>query len=450
MQLFVCHRAALSILRERASKPSLRSFTFASLALLALAGFSGQALAASNVAVGLCAAAGTHYLTIQAAVNAVELLSVPRTVRVCPGSYGEQVMITGALTLEGISAGTSDAAVVETPSGGLVTNASDIYGNPVAAQIFVQGATGVTISHMTVDGSNDQLVDCSIDPIGIYYQNSSGSINNNAVRNVLMPSGLQGCQGGLAINVESDTGAPSITISNNSVRNYDKNGITASGPGTGGGPVVTVSANTVIGIGATGVIAQNGIQIGYGATGTVSSNYVVDDIYTGPIYGSSGILIYASGGVTVSGNTVESTQLGIVPATDPTYGTADGTIIKSNHIGGTQNFDAIDLCSDNNTAEFNTIYGSAQSGIHVDDECLPSTGSGNTVTSNTINEACAGILLGSGASNTTAPNTFSNVTNTTLAGDVCSPADGVTANTHGALSEKRSSLRPSPTKIMKR
>lgn len=450
MQLFVCHRAALSILRERASKPSLRSFTFASLALLALAGFSGQALAASNVAVGLCAAAGTHYLTIQAAVNAVELLSVPRTVRVCPGSYGEQVMITGALTLEGISAGTSDAAVVETPSGGLVTNASDIYGNPVAAQIFVQGATGVTISHMTVDGSNDQLVDCSIDPIGIYYQNSSGSINNNAVRNVLMPSGLQGCQGGLAINVESDTGAPSITISNNSVRNYDKNGITASGPGTGGGPVVTVSANTVIGIGATGVIAQNGIQIGYGATGTVSSNYVVDDIYTGPIYGSSGILIYASGGVTVSGNTVESTQLGIVPATDPTYGTADGTIIKSNHIGGTQNFDAIDLCSDNNTAEFNTIYGSAQSGIHVDDECLPSTGSSNTVTSNTINEACAGILLGSGASNTTAPNTFSNVTNTTLAGDVCSPADGVTANTHGASSEKRSSLRPSPTKIMKR
>ncbi|HEV3305472.1 MAG TPA: right-handed parallel beta-helix repeat-containing protein [Candidatus Sulfotelmatobacter sp.] len=450
MQLFVCHRAALSILRERASKPSLRSFTFASLALLALAGFSGQALAASNVAVGLCAAAGTHYLTIQAAVNAVELLSVPRTVRVCPGSYGEQVMITGALTLEGISAGTSDAAVVETPSGGLVTNASDIYGNPVAAQIFVQGATGVTISHMTVDGSNDQLVDCSIDPIGIYYQNSSGSINNNAVRNVLMPSGLQGCQGGLAINVESDTGAPSITISNNSVRNYDKNGITASGPGTGGGPVVTVSANTVIGIGATGVIAQNGIQIGYGATGTVSSNYVVDDIYTGPIYGSSGILIYASGGVTVSGNTVESTQLGIVPATDPTYGTADGTIIKSNHIGGTQNFDAIDLCSDNNTAEFNTIYGSAQSGIHLDDECLPSTGSGNTVTSNTINEACAGILLGSGASNTTAPNTFSNVTNTTLAGDVCSPADGVTANTHGASSEKRSSLRPSPTKIMKR
>jgi hypothetical protein len=450
MQLFVCHRGALSILRARTSMPSLRTFTLASLALLALAGFSGQALAASNVAVGLCAAPGTHYLTIQAAVTAVELLPTPRTVRVCPGSYPEQVMITSPLTLEGTPAGTSDAAVVATPSGGLVTNGSDIYGNPVAAQIFVQGATGVTVSHITVDGSNDQLVDCSINPIGIYYQNSSGSINNNAVRNVLLPGGLQGCQAGLAINVESDTGAPAITISDNSVRNYDKNGITASGPGTGGGPVVTVSSNTVIGVGATGVTAQNGIQIGYGATGTVSSNYVVDDIYTGPVYGSSGILIYASAGVTVSQNTVESTQLAIVPATDPTYGTADGTIIRSNHIGGTQNFDAIDLCSDNNTAESNTIYGSAQSGIHVDDECPPSTGSGNTVTSNTINEACAGILLGSGSGNTTAPNTFSNVTNTTLAGDVCSPVDGVPSNTHEASSEKHQALRPSPSRIMKR
>ena len=96
------------------------------------------------------------------------------------------------------------------------------------------------------------------------------------------------------------TGAPAITISNNAVRNYDKNGITASGPGTGGGPAVTVTGNTVIGLGPTAVTAQNGIQIGFGATGSVTSNYVVDDVYTGPTYGSSGILIYASAGVTAS------------------------------------------------------------------------------------------------------------------------------------------------------
>jgi hypothetical protein len=253
----------------------------------------------------------------------------------------------------------------------------------------------------------------------------------------------------LAINVESNTGSPAVTISNNSVRNYDKNGITASGPGTGGGPAVTVSSNTVIGIGPTSATAQNGIQIGYGATGSVTSNEVADDIYVNPpcggngepsCYGSSGILIYASSGVSVSTNTVESTQLAIVPASDPTLGTANNTSIKTNHIGGTQTFDAIDLCSDGNTAETNIIYGSAQSGVHVDDECPPSTGSNNTVTKNTINEACAGVLLGSGSSNTVSPNTFANVTNTTMAGDVCTPLAQVKTR------EKHSSFRPSPRK----
>ena len=170
--------------------------------------------------------------------------------------------------------------MVTVPGGGLVTNGvTDIFGNPVAAQILVQNAA-VTISHLAVDGANDGMTGCSIDPIGIYYQNASGTITDNAVRNVLLPPALQGCQGGLAINVESNTGTPTVTISNNSVRNYDKNGITASGPDTGSpGPNVKVTGNTVIGLGATSVIAQNGIQIGYGATGQSRATMWLIDIY---------------------------------------------------------------------------------------------------------------------------------------------------------------------------
>jgi parallel beta-helix repeat protein len=396
----------------------IRNFVLSCLSLVVLVALSGQALA-SSVTVGLCPGPGTHYTTIQAAVTAV---SGGSTVKVCPGNYPEQVTITKNLTLIGVMSGTSDAAVVTVPMGGLVTNnVMDIFGFPTAAQIFVKDAV-VTISHMTVDGANDGLKDCSIDAVGIYYQDSSGTITDNAVRNVLLPTGLQGCQDGLAINVENDNGNPAVTISNNSVRNYDKNGITASGPGTAGvGPVVAIKGNTVIGLGATTVTAQNGIQVGLGATGSITSNNVSDDIYVNPpncapsCTGSSGILIYASPGITVSSNTVESTQFGIVPVTDPNFGgPANGTIIKLNHIGGTQLFDAIDLCSDDNTAQTNVIYGSSQDGIHTDDSCSPSSGSGNTVTGNTINEACAGILLGSGTGNTIASNTFMNVTNTTL------------------------------------
>jgi hypothetical protein len=415
-----------------------RTLTFCCLALIVLAALNKQASASSSATVGLCQGPGTHYTTIQAAVNAPGVT----TVEVCPGTYPEQVTITANLTLKGIAIGSSDAAVVVVPAGGLVTNGvTDIFDFPTAAQILVQNAT-VTISHITVDGANDGLTDCSIDAIGIYYQNASGTITDNAVRNVLLPPALQGCQDGLAINVESNTGTPAVTVSNNSVRNYDKNGITASGPDTGSpGPNVTVTGNTVIGLGATTVIAQNGIQVGYGATGKVTSNNVIDDIYINPpgcapsCTGSSGILIYGSANVTITGNTVESTQLGIVPATESALLTANGTIVRLNHVGGTQLFDAIDLCSDGNTAESNVIYGSAQSGIHVDGECSPSTGTGTTVTGNTINEACAGVLLGTGSGNITAPNNYLNVTNTTLVGDTCPPAS--------APSTQRQSLRPS-------
>jgi hypothetical protein len=429
-----------------------RPFAFSCFALLVLVALSGQAFS-STVIVGTCKS-GVHFTTIGAAVAAAPSGA---TVDVCPGIYPEQVMINKNLTLIGILpvSSTSDAAVVVAPATGLATNGSDIFGNPVAAQIFVQNAD-VTVSHITVDGSNNQLSGCSVDPIGIYYQNASGKITDSAVRDVLMDPADQGCQVGLAINVESNTGAPAITISDNSVRNYDKNGITVSGPDTGSpGPVATVSANTVIGLGATTVIAQNGIQIGYGATGSVSTNYVVDNIYINPpcggdsqppCYGSSGILIYGSAGITVNNNTVESAQLAIVPVTESATLTANGTVVRSNHVGGTQNYDAIDLCSDNNTAESNTIYGSAQSAIHLDDSCTPSTGSHNTVTSNTINEACAGILLGTGSSNTTAPNTFMNVTNTTLAGDTCAPLDQVRSNSREGSSGQHQSLRPSPYK----
>jgi hypothetical protein len=265
---------------------------------------------------------------------------------------------------------------------------------------------------------------------------------------------LQGCQDGLAINVEASVGNPVVKITNNSVRNYDKNGITASGPGgLTAGPKVTVSGNTVIGLGPTSVTAQNGIQISYGATGVVQNNYVADDIYTGPFYGSSGILIYASQFIAVAGNTVESTQIGIVPASYPPDAPANHTLIQGNTVGGTQTYDAIDLCSDNNQAVSNVIYGSSQDAIHLDDECQNgvsgATGSGNYVESNTINEACAGVLQGPLSTSNTIPltgngsNTFLNVDYLVLGNsNSCTPILAPEAG------EKRRArhLRPSPFK----
>jgi hypothetical protein len=462
---------------------STRSFNFACLFLVLLAAFSGQAFA-GNTAVGLCAAAGTHYSTIQAAVNAAELLTPPNTVRVCPGTYTEQVLVTKNLTLTGVADASNgtDAPVVVPPSGGLVQNGTDIFGNPVAAQIFVASTSAtpsVTVSDLTVDGTGNNLAGCGGPTLeGIYFQNTGGEILKNTVRNQFQTdfADYGGCQNGLAINVESPTSSPSVTITDNSVRAYQKNGITATGSALGAGalgPAVTISGNYVVGLAATGMnwpggAGENGIQVGFGATGTIGSNTVNDNIWWGEYpeynYGglggtttgnaASGILICSSDGVKITSNSVGSAQYGIVPVSDYTStgcnggpcGPADDTTIESNKISGTQVFDAIDLCSNSNTVESNTIYGSAESAIHIDDTCSGgsgTTGNSNTVTSNTINEACAGILLGTGTMNTTSPNGFYNVVYKTLTGDTCTPPMDMVKKAAGGQS-RHPSLRPSP------
>lgn len=419
--------------------------------VLALAAcFATTFAQASAVEVGSCIPTLTHFSTIQAAVNASP---VGGTVDVCPGTYAEQVMITNKLTLVGVLSGTSDAAVIVPPAGGLVQNGTDIFGNPVAAQIFVASATGaVVIEKLTVDATGNNLVGCGAPTLeGIYYQNTSGTITENVVRNEYQTdlADYGGCQNGLAINVEGTTGSNTVTVSNNSVRAYQKNGITATGAGTGAGspgPAVTINGNYIVGLAATALnwgpppAAENGVQFGFGATGVVTSNTILDNIW-GPDTSSdsgdaaSGILIFSSNGVSVTGNEVGSSQLGIVTDTDSfgfcssgnatvSCGPADDTTISGNKIVGTQIFDAIDLCSNSNLVQSNVIFGSTESGVHADDSCTSqsfSTTSGNSnfITKNSIVEGCAGILTGTGTGNTFSPNTFLDVTNTLVAGDAC-------------------------------
>ena len=418
---------------------------------LAIVCFVAQAAQSATVIVGTCRT-GRSFTTIQAAVDAVPSGS---TIEVCPGTYVEQVKIDSkTLTVIGILSGTSDAVVLIPPSAGLIMNGTHIGGGSraIAAQIFVQNSTSVIISHLTVDGNGNALNSCGIDPIGIYYQNSSGRISDSVARNQILNAADQGCQIGLGIDVESDLGTPGVTVSNNSVHNYQKNGITAGGPGTGGGPAMAITNNTVVGIGATPLIAQNGVQIGFGASGKVTGNTVADDIYSGAAAAAgSGILIVASSGITVSGNSVQSTQFGIATVTDSADGPADSALITSNHIGATQEFDAIDLCSNGNTAQSNSIYGSqAESAIHLDDQCPGPTaapsGTNNTITNNTINEPCAGVLLGSTPSSAIGPNTFFNVTFTTLAGDSCPPAPAAATKLAASTVNHSSNRRPSPLK----
>jgi hypothetical protein len=416
------------------------------------------------------------YPTISLAVSSVPAGS---TIYICPGTYAEQVVITKKLTLEGVAqngdvgaaAVGSNNPVIVSPSGGVMANTTDLVGNPsgqpTASQILVQTPTKdlgtpiiVNISNITVDGSNNGLSGCATDLVGIYYQNASGTVNHVATRYQELDPTDFGCQDGLAIYVQSGYGTggtAKVTVENSSVHDYDKNGITVDGSGTVG----TVTGNYVVGIGATPQIAQNGIQLSFGASGKITSNTVTDDVYVNQsdcvsadnCTSATGILLYDSGGangspVAISTNTVSNTQGGIVAITDGAE-TADYNNVTSNKVtttpaivvtGQTFLLDGIDLCSNNNTAMSNTVFNSSGAGVHLDSSCSePSGPSGTgTATDNTVNEACAGVLLGSSGS-ATGTVTF-NVVETTAPGNMC-PAGNSGAS---AIIRAAGKVRPQP------
>src|ERR1700732_4417176 len=367
------------------------------------------------------------FSTITQAIAAVPPTGTT-TINVCPGYYPEQVSIVGSkfdgLTLQGIpfthNGTTTDAAVVIPPSGGLQPLGTIIdpdESGPAQPQIYVSGATGVTISHIVVDALSSQSCDGIL--IGIYYQEASGTVNGSTARNQIEPSN-NGDQCGWGIAIESDSNTFTLTVSNSSVHNFQKNGIVARGNGSAG-LVLTASGNTVIGIGAAaGNAAQKGIEVAFSASGSVKNNYVADMIYptniTNPSNGTGILFFSATGDPTIQGNVVDSANIGIATDAD-----AGGATITSNHVGGSLNFDGIDLCTPGDTAKSNVVYNSTNSGIHLEDSCV-SAATGATVTTNSINEACTGVLVGATAGGTTTPNTYFNVFTEVLTGsDTCTP-----------------------------
>jgi hypothetical protein len=68
----------------------------------------------------------------------------------------------------------------------------------------------------------------------------------------------------------------------------------------------------------------------------------------------------------------------------------------------------------------NSVNGSDESAIHIDSACGPVMN--NVVSGNTVNDACAGIMVGTAAgSNRIGSNDFFNTRNTVLTADRCTP-----------------------------
>jgi parallel beta-helix repeat protein len=335
---------------------------------------------------------------------AIDFAQDGETVYIGPGTYVEQLRITGrsSLTLTVATDLGSGDAVIQTPNtmkNPLMVNGVSRYG-----VIEISNSSNITINGLVIDGNGNVKYYDKFD--GIAMLNSSGTISNNTIKG-MHDSPMGGTQHGVGIYVyNNDSTARIVNIDHNNVTDFQKNGMALSGNGL----TVNVTNNTVTGQ-ETDKIAQNGIQVSYGATGTVSNNIVSQLIFNNPSnpwnHGAAGILVYQSGsGLVVANNTVTNSDYAIAFETGNNATISGNTL--TNSLYGIELYDGTALIQNNEIA--NNTYGifvedgstavidknninSNQIGIYNQSGTYSGDGYNTTITSNTIhNNTTAGIL----------------------------------------------------------
>lgn len=320
-----------------------------------------------------CTAGTRQCKTVQAAVNAA---NVGDFIFVAPGTYIEQVTVGKDLTLVGAGA---NYTTIQAP--GIL--APDSVGQKTI--IEVNNGALVTLAGLTVNGPGPSS--CASIGYGIYViGNATLNLSGAAITNI-RDNPMSGCQNGAGVRVgqQAFSQVGHATLSNVTVTNYQKGGIVIDGAGT----TATVKNNTVTGVGATPLIAQNGIQISRGAVASVYGNVVTgnecDNVNCGAALNqdqSAGILLYNVGaGTTIVGNSVSANDMGVGSANDDA--TATSTTVSANTVSGNR-YEGIYVGTSNNnmnaTVTNNTITGPGNYGLAI--EKATGVASGNTITGN--------------------------------------------------------------------
>lgn len=251
-------------------------------------------------------------------------------------TLSEQVTIDGFTDLTILGMG--DGSLIEMPAVHGV-NVLGAGGLNTEAVITIVNSTGVVISDLKIDAKGFGAATGGNEYSAIYVADSGVTIDGvtvTGVHNPLVGGHVPGNQQGRAIYVRNmdPEDAHEVIITDNTVSNYQKNGIDVRGAGA----IATISGNIVTGDGfipGPSAMAQNGIVLGFGASGTVSNN-TISELGNERTDGSaSGILIFqADDGVVVSGNTItgpvaDNTTQGIA-----VVGDSDDVVVSGNTLNG--------------------------------------------------------------------------------------------------------------------
>jgi hypothetical protein len=310
---------------------------------------------------GSTACPTAQYHTIQSAVTAA---AAGAMIKVCAGTYTEQVTIPAGkdgLTLYSVP---DLQAVIKAPMAMLGKEAI----------VEVSGATNVAIRHFTITGPGGGP--CNSIRYGVFVGGGGSALITDNHITQIQDTPFSGCQNGLGVAVGRTLGPDgpttgSATVVHNLIDNYQKGGVLIDNAGSN----AEVAFNSVVGVGATPFIAQNGIQASRDASADIHQNTVSNNNFALPGIDSVGILLYmeGNGATTVDHNSTSANDDGIF-----LFSTVVGELIS--HNTSTQN-DFTGITADSTTSSNTISYNKASGNMLLDCED-DSVGTGTAGTAN--------------------------------------------------------------------
>lgn len=281
------------------------------------------------------------FTSIQAAVDAARRGD---DIVVAPGVYREQVTFDADKDGITLKSRNPRQAVIEAPA---------VLGGSQAI-VSIEGADRVTVRGFTITGPAQQA-DGLLYGV-LVFDGGSAEIENNLITKI-RNNPLNGNQLGHGILVFGDGRRTTAEIEGNTITDYQKGGVLVFGPDAD----AEVSDNVIRGVGPTGVIAQNGVEVSTGASAEIEDNSISANVYTGTETFAAGVLLTAADRVTVSDNRLFANTVGVAAFF------TDGVTISDNRVFG--NFaDGIQLAGvDRGRVTDNRVTENGGDGIVLDD-----------------------------------------------------------------------------------
>ncbi len=307
-------------------------------------------------------------------------------IRVCPGVYPEQVVLTQAIRLTGISFGS--ARPVIRPTALPASRPSLLGGNPVTGAIIVDNEF-VRITNLEIDLSNVNVTTCLPFLTGVYLRRANGSVEKTRIENVAV-AGNPSCESGVGLYVESGAvdeflGNPvllpaRVIVRDLDVSGYQKAGLVGNGPRT----VLIVKGGGATGLGATAGVVQYGYQVGFGAKGKIAQVSASGHRSLVTAKAAAGLLIFQADRVSFRKSDVSDGQEGVLCI-------GDRARVKKTSFSDMSG-DGVVFLGDANLAAANLIERSSVAGVFI-------KGDRNTVRGGIMRDLGNGVWFQDGVGN---------------------------------------------------